>query len=516
MVKVKRALISVSNKTGIVDFARELKEFGVEIISTGGTAKVLREAGVEVVEVSSVTGFPEILEGRVKTLHPVISAGILADKTKESHLKQLEELNIKPIDMIVVNLYPFKEIIAKEGVTLEEAIENIDIGGPTMLRAAAKNYNSVVVIVNHHRYTEILEEMKKNDGSISTETCFDLAKEVFEHTADYDETIHHYLIGKEAEEFPSLLTFHFEKIQDLRYGENPHQRAAYYREIGADKYSLVYGEQLHGKELSFNNILDMESGWGLVKTFKVPACVIIKHTNPCGVALGKNLVEAYQKAYECDSVSAFGGVVAVNEVVTEELARLLTEVFYEIVIAPAFIEEALEILMEKKNLRLIYMGEERVRVSPTGKDLKRIDGGLLLQDYDVIQDSREEMKVVTKVQPTKEEWENLLFSWQVARYVKSNAIVLAKGLTTVGVGAGQMSRIDSMKIALEKSGEKARGSVLASDAFFPFRDVVDLAAKAGIKAIIQPGGAMRDQDSIDACNENGLAMVFTGKRHFKH
>ncbi len=513
-LKIKRALVSVSNKQGIIDFCRELSSLGVEIISTGGTAETLKKAGVPVTEVSAVTGFPEILGGRVKTLHPTILGGILADKDKDSHLEELEKLGIAPIDLVVVNLYPFKEVTSKPGVSMEEAIENIDIGGVTLIRAAAKNYRSVAVLVDNHRYDEIIAELKKNNCSLSEETRYELAKEAFEHTADYDETIHHFFIG-DSLGFPALLNLHFEKVQDLRYGENPHQRAALYREIGAPRYTLVHGEQLHGKDLSYNNILDMDAAWATVREFEEPACVIVKHTNPCGVAVAPNLLKAYEKAYACDPVSAFGGIVALNREVDEEIAKKLAEVFYEIVLAPAFLEEALEILVQKKNLRLIYMGEDHPG-GFWGEEYRRIEGGLLVQEYDLIRETRSEMRVPTKRKPTEEEWRDLLFAWKVAKNVKSNTIVLAKDLATVGIGAGQMSRIDAFWIASRKSNGRDRGAVLASDAFFPFPDVVEAAAQVGVTAIIQPGGAMRDEESIEACNKHGIAMVFTGRRHFRH
>ncbi len=514
LLKIRRAVVSVSNKQGIVDFARGLKEFGVEIISTGGTGRTLKEAGIEVTEVSEITKFPEILEGRVKTLHPLIFGGILANREKDLHLKEMEEMGIPSIDMVVVNLYPFKEVTSKPDVSMEEAIENIDIGGVALLRAAAKNYRSCVVVCDYHRYDEIIDEMRKRKGAVSLETSFDLAKEAFEHTADYDETIHHFLAGKE-DEFPSIYSIHLEKVQDLRYGENPHQKAALYREIGSPRWTLVQGEQLHGKELSFNNILDMDAAWLCVKEFSEPACVIVKHTNPCGVGMGKNLIEAYDKALASDPVSAFGGIVALNRVLEEELAKKIAERFYEIVVAPAFVEEALEVLMQKKNLRLIYMGEDE-RPRYYGRDYRRVEGGLLVQDYDLVKEERSQMKVVTEREPTKKEWRDLLFTWKVARHVKSNAIVLGKNLATVGVGAGQMSRIDAFWLAAKKAGERKKGSVLASDAFFPFSDVVEAAASEGITAIIQPGGALRDQESIDVANKAGIAMVFTGRRHFRH
>lgn len=513
-LKVKRAVVSVSNKQGVVEFCRELTNLGVEIISTGGTAETLKKAEIPVTDVSAVTGFPEILEGRVKTLHPAILAGILANKDKVAHLEELEKLSIAPIDLVVVNLYPFKEVTSKPEVAMEEAIENIDIGGVTLIRAAAKNYRSVAVLVDNHRYDEIVAELKQNDGFLSEETRYELAKEAFEHTADYDETIHHFFIG-DSLGFPALLNLHFEKVQDLRYGENPHQKAALYREIGAPRYTLVYGEQLHGKDLSYNNILDMDAAWAAVREFEEPACVIVKHTNPCGVAVASDLLKAYEKAYACDSVSAFGGIVALNREVDEEIAKKLAEVFYEIILAPAFLEEGLEILVQKKNIRLIYMGEDHPG-GFWGEEYRRIEGGLLVQDYDVVREERDEMTVPTERKPTEEEWKDLLFAWKVAKNVKSNTIVLAKDLATVGIGAGQMSRIDAFWIASRKSNGRDRGAILASDAFFPFPDVVEAAAQVGVTAIIQPGGAMRDEESIEACNKHGLAMVFTGRRHFKH
>lgn len=519
MVKIKRALMSVSNKRGLVDFAKGLTKFKIEIISTGGTAKALKDAGIAVTEVSKVTGFPEMLDGRVKTLHPKVHGGILALRGKKEHLEQLKEAEIDPIDMVVVNLYPFKETIAKSDATLEEAIENIDIGGPAMIRSAAKNHASVAVIVDPARYDEVLAEMKKNKGSLSEKTLFELAKDAFEHTAEYDEAIYHYLAGVEGgeAEFPSLLNLAFEKVQDLRYGENPHQKAAYYREIGAPPHSLVHAQQLHGKDLSYNNILDMDGAWNAVSEFQIPACVIVKHTNPCGAAVAKDVATAYDKAYSCDPVSAFGGIIAVNRVVDENLAKKIATVFYEIIIAPAYLEEALEILMAKKDLRIMYIGEERDSGNHL-KDLRRVGGGLLVQDFDVSHEDRDEMKVVSRKHPTEAEWEDLLFGWKVAKHVKSNAIVFTKGLQTIGIGAGQMSRIDSVKIAASKAGGKAKckAACMASDAFFPFRDVVDEAAKVGISAIIQPGGSIRDKEVIAAADEHKMKLVFTGKRHFKH
>jgi phosphoribosylaminoimidazolecarboxamide formyltransferase/IMP cyclohydrolase len=514
MVKIRRAIISVSDKKGLAELGKELNELGIEIISTGGTASYLRDNGVPVTEVSEITGLPEMLDGRVKTLHPAIVGGILADRSKEEHLKQLEENGFKPIDLVVCNLYPFKETITREGVTIEEAVEQIDIGGVTLIRAAAKNHKYVAVVVDPLDYGELIKLLKENNSSIPEEFLFKMARKAFMYTADYDDTIYEFF-KEETDEFPELLTLHFEKVYDLRYGENPHQRASFYRDLDAPDGSLATAKQLHGKELSFNNLLDLDAAWRLVNEFEVPAVAIIKHNNPCGVGIGSNPLEAYKKAFESDPLSAFGGIVAINRPVDEELAKELIENFYELVAAPAFLEEALEILMQKKNLRIMYMGEHRPRTA-FKKDFKRVCGGLLLQDYDIKDITRADLKVVTERKPTEEEIENLLFAWKVVKHVKSNAIVLAKNLATVGIGAGQMSRIDSVKIAVAKAGERAENSVMASDAFFPFADSVEEAAKAGVSAIIQPGGSIRDQESIDTANKLGLAMVFTGVRHFRH
>ncbi len=514
MVKIRRALISVSDKRGVVEFAKGLREFGVEIISTGGTARTLEDAGVPVKKVSQITKFPEILNGRVKTLHPLIHGALLADRSKKSHLNTLKEHGIEPIDLVVVNLYPFTETISRKGVTLAEAIEQIDIGGPSTIRSAAKNFESVGVVVQPERYDEVLTEMRRGNGSLSRETRLDLAIDAFRHTAHYDEAIYHYL-ARDVEEFPRLLDLSFEKIQDLRYGENPHQKAAFYREIGAPPRSLVYAQQLHGKEPSFNNILDLDAAWSLVCEFTVPAAVVIKHTNPCGVGLAGDICTAYDRAYASDPISAFGGIVALNRVVDEALAKKLASTFLEAIIASAYLEEALEILTQKKNLITMYMGEEREPIVGL-KDIKRVEGGVVVQDVDRIQEDRGEMKVMTKIHPSEKQWDDLLFAWRVAKHVKSNAIVLAKDLATVGVGAGQMSRVDAAGIAFKKAGERAKNSSLASDAFFPFRDAVDLAAEAGVKAIIQPGGSIRDDKIIAAADEHKIAMVFTGRRHFKH
>lgn len=511
--KIKQALISVSDKRGIVDFARTLAEkWNVKIISTGGTATQIREAGIEVTDVSAVTKFPEMLDGRVKSMHPHIAAAILADRRQDGHMAQLAAAGIEPIDLIVVNLYPFAATIAKPGVTLDDAIENIDIGGPTLIRAAAKNFEGVGVVVGPERYAEVLAELDKGEGSLGREFRFNLAVEAFRHTADYDETIYEYL--EKREEFPNLLKLVFSKVQDLRYGENPHQRAAYYRDENAPVSSLAGAQKLHGKELSYNNILDLDSAWALAKEFKQPAVVVIKHNNPCGVALADDVTEAYQRAYGADSVSAFGGVVAFNREVEAPVAEKMASVFLEAVVAPAFQEPALEILTKKKDIRLLDINSQGN--GETSWDLRKVDGGLLIQETDGIAEKKDSMQVATEKAPTEEQWLDLLFAWKCAKHVKSNAIVLAKGQQTVGIGAGQMSRVDAVDLAVKKAGDKVAGAVLASDAFFPFRDAVDAAAKAGVKAIIEPGGSLRDEEVIAAANEHGLAMVFTGKRHFRH
>lgn len=511
----KRAIISVSNKTGVVELARELVEVGYEVVSTGGTFKVIKEAGIEATYVTEITGFPEILEGRVKTLHPNVHGGILAKRTPE-HLAQLEELNIVPIDLVVVNLYPFKETIAKPDVTLEDAIENIDIGGPTMVRAAAKNYKDVAIIVNPERYSVVIDQLKTT-GQINETTRLSLAAEAFTHTAEYDTYISGYLKGVAGSdgEFPEALMLKGEKIQDLRYGENPHQKAVFYREVGAKGASIGTAKQLHGKELSFNNIIDINAALELVREFEQPAAVVIKHTNPCGTAIGNTLVEAYKKAFDADAVSAFGGIVGLNREVDKATAEELSKPFLEAIIAPSFAQEALDILTKKANVRLLETGD---LAQPQNKsyDIKKVNGGILLQDIDLGMVNLADLQVVTERKPDEAELEELLFAWKVVKHVKSNAIVVSKDKQSIGVGAGQMNRVGSANIAFEQAGDKCQGAVLASDAFFPFRDTIDQAAKAGIKAIIQPGGSMRDEESIQAANEHGITMVFTGMRHFKH
>jgi phosphoribosylaminoimidazolecarboxamide formyltransferase / IMP cyclohydrolase len=510
---MKRALISVSDKTGILEFAHELQALGVEIISTGGTAKMLAEKGVKVTGISEVTGFPEILDGRVKTLHPNIHSGLLAIRDKEEHRQEIEELGIQPIDLVVVNLYPFRETISKSNVTYEEAIENIDIGGPTMLRSAAKNHAFVTVVIDALDYPTILNEMK--NGGVTIETKRRLAAKVFRHTAAYDSLISNYLTKQIGEEWPDQYTVTFEKAQDLRYGENPHQKAAFYRNPLAKSGTLSTAEQLHGKELSYNNINDADAALKLVKEFDQPAVVAVKHTNPCGVGIGNTISDAYQKAYESDPVSIFGGIIAANRKVDRPTAERMKEIFLEIIMAPDFDEEALAVLKEKKNLRLLRVGDVRKEPVPE-RLISTVSGGVLIQEEDVKQISSEDLRVVTERKPAEEEMEQLLFAWKVVKHVKSNAIVLTKDYQTIGVGAGQMNRVGSAKIAIEQAGAKAIGSFLASDAFFPMSDTVEEAAKAGITAIIQPGGSIRDEESIEAANKHGIAMVFTCIRHFKH
>ncbi len=511
-MSINRALISVSDKTGLVEFARGLKKHGVTILSTGGTAKALEEAGIDVVKVSDVTGFPEILDGRVKTLHPKIHGGLLARRDLSDHLDQLKEHQIDPIDLVVVNLYPFQETIAKPDVSFEDAIENIDIGGPSMIRSAAKNMASVAVVVHPDRYSEVLKEMDKTEGSVGDDMRRDLAREAFEHTADYDEAIYEFL--ETDHDFPPTLKLVFEKVEDLRYGENPHQRAAYYRDEMAPPGALVHAQQLHGKALSFNNILDFDAAWSIINEFDEPGAVVIKHNNPCGVCVGREVGEAFKRAFDADSLSAFGGVVAINQTVDVNLAKQLTEPFLEGIIATGFDEDALAVLTHKPNLRLLAAPE--VPYAAENRDIKRVQGGILIQDADTLTESLDDMEVVTTARPTDDDWRDLIFAWRVAKHVKSNAIVLAKEMTTAGVGAGQMSRVDATSLAVKKAGDAVEGTVLASDAFFPFPDAVVTAAVAGIKAIIQPGGSIRDEEMIAAANKHGIPMVFTGSRHFRH
>jgi len=511
---MKRALISVSDKSGVVDFARELDRLGYEIVSTGGTAKILREAGVPVTYISDVTGFPEILDGRVKTLHPRVHGGILAMRTP-GHLAQLKEQNITPIDLVAVNLYPFRETVAKPGVTLDESIENIDIGGPAMVRAAAKNYRYVLVVVNPGRYQSVVEAIANN--KVDDEFRLDLAREAFAHTAAYDSAISAYLNGlKETEgQFSNLWQKQFELVQVLRYGENPHQQAAFYRDPSVTGACVGQAVQLHGKELSYNNILDLNSAFEAVREFEETAVVIVKHNNPCGVACAPNLVDAYIAAYEGDPVSAFGGIVACNTKVDAATAGEMAKIFLEAVIAPDYDDDALSILKQKKDLCILKTGP--VGATPSDRyDLRKVNGGLLVQTIDLGVVDGDKLKTVTKRSPSKEEMEDLLFAMTVVKHVKSNAIVVAKNKKVLGVGAGQMNRVTSARIALAHAGEAARGAVLASDAFFPFPDTLEEAVKAGITAVIQPGGSLRDNESIAVADANNIAMIFTGMRHFKH
>lgn len=520
MNKIKRVIISVSDKEGISNFATGLQDFDVEILSTGGTAKQLRDAGVKVMDISEYTGSPEILDGRVKTLHPKIYGGVLALRDNDTHLQQMAENEIEPIDMIVVNLYPFEEVIKKEDVDLMEAIENIDIGGPTMLRAAAKNYQYVTIVTHPEDYKELLKELKKNKGSISPDTNFRLAVKAFSYVSRYDAAISNFLgaIDQNGEhtKFPPSLTIHMDKKMKLRYGENPHQEGSFYVQSGFEEACISNSTQLQGKELSLNNIYDTDAALEVVKDFSETACVVVKHNNPCGVATDESVFEAFLKAKACDPVSSFGGIVAFNREVDEATASELAGMFLEVVIAPGFSEKALEVLSSKRNLRVMKTPELPLK-SNAGLDFKKVIGGALIQDRDTgIDKDFDNMKVLTKRKPTDEELSALKFGWKVCKHVKSNAIVFAREGQTVGIGAGQMSRVDSVKIATIKAELPTKGTVLASDAFFPFRDGVDEAAKAGITAIIQPGGSIRDQEIIDACDEHGIAMVFTGFRHFKH
>lgn len=511
----KRALLSVSDKTGIVDFAKELEALGYEIISTGGTASALSNGGVAVTEVSEITGFPECLDGRVKTLHPMVHAGILAMRDNPEHMKQLEKLNVTPIDIVAINLYPFKKTILKEDVAFEEAIENIDIGGPTMIRAAAKNWQDVCVVVSPEDYKTVIDGLKS--GKMTREHKLSLAWKVFEHTANYDAMIAAYLRRKTGVPFPETITFTYEKAQDLRYGENPHQDAAFYKDAaGHYDGTLAAAEQLWGKELSYNNINDTNGALDVLKEFPEKPCAVgVKHANPCGVGLGETIFEAYTKAYNADPVSIYGGIVALNRPCDEKTAAELSKIFLEIVVAPEFDEAALQILKGKKNIRLLRLPEIMRKNTPDMLDFKKVAGGLLVQKLDCSVFGAQ-LGVVTKRAPTDEEMEALEFGWRVVKHAKSNAIVLSKDGRTVGVGPGQTNRITALELAIKYAGENAPGSVMASDAFFPFSDCVEAAARAGVTAIIQPGGSIHDEDSIKACDEHGIAMVFTGMRHFKH
>lgn len=520
LVAVKRALISVSDKTGIVEFAQALHTQGVEILSTGGTFKLLTENKIPAIEVSDYTGFPEMMDGRVKTLHPKVHGGILGRRGIDEGV--MTQHGINAIDMVVVNLYPFEKTVANKECSLEDAVENIDIGGPTMVRAAAKNHAHVNIVVNASDYATILAEMKANNGSTSLKTRFDLAIKAYEHTAAYDGAIANYfgrLVEGGSTDFPRTFNTQFIKAQEMRYGENPHQKAAFYVEKNPQEVGIASAKQLQGKELSYNNVADTDAALETVKTFSEPACVIVKHANPCGVAVAESIKHAYDLAYSTDSESAFGGIIAFNRELDAETAKAIVErQFVEVIIAPSVSAEAIEIVKAKQNVRLLATGEwNTVRVK--GLDYKRVNGGLLVQERDDGIITESDLKIVTQRAPTAAEIQDLLFAWKVAKFVKSNAIIYAKNKHTIGVGAGQMSRVNSARIAAikaEHAGLQVAGSVMASDAFFPFRDGIDNAAKVGIAAVIQPGGSMRDAEVIAAADEHGMAMVFTGMRHFRH
>lgn len=511
MAKVRRALISVWNKRGLIDFARSLNKLGIEIIATGGTTKKLMDAGISAIPVSDITDFPEILGGRVKSMHPVIQAGILALRDSKEHMEQLKKHNIKPIDMVVSNLYPFSEIIKKK-TDLKEVLEFIDIGGPTMIRAAAKNFKHVVVVTNPDQYEKVLEELKKEDVSEKTRT--ELAIEAFKLTAEYDATIDEFLqkhMGIKA--FPDVFSLKFKKTHKLRYGENPHQEGALYKEFTVKEPCVANAKQLNGKKMSYLNYMDANAAFKLVKEFDEPTVAVIKHTSPCGVGCGKTVLEAFEKAYAADPISAFGGVVSCNRKIDVKTANRISEIFFDVLIAPGYEKGALEFLKKRKNLRVLEAGDS---TTPKNYDFVKVDGGLLVQDYDNLVVTEKDLKFVTEKKPTKEQVEAMLFAWKIVKYVKSNGIVLAKDKQTLGIGLGQTSRVGAVEIAIKHAGNKAKGCVMASDGFFPFRDAIDVAAKAGIVVVIEPGGSIRDKEVIDAANELGIAMVFTGVRAFKH
>jgi phosphoribosylaminoimidazolecarboxamide formyltransferase / IMP cyclohydrolase len=520
MAAIKQALLSVSDKTGVVEFARGLAGFGVALISTGGTARLLKEAGLQATEVSDHTGFPEMLDGRVKTLHPKVHGGILARRDVAGHVAALAQAGIRPIDLVVVNLYPFSAAVARPGCTLSEAIENIDIGGPAMVRSAAKNYEHVAVVTDSADYGPVLKEMAAAGGGLSPATRFRLAQKAFSHTAQYDGAISNYLTSLEPSgqrsRFPARMNVHFERVQSLRYGENPHQEAAFYRDLWPAPGSLGAYRQLQGKELSYNNIADADAAWECAKSLKAPACVIVKHANPCGAAVAEEIALAYRKAFATDPTSAFGGIIAFNRTLDAATARAVTQHFVEVVIAPDIAPEAVQALAAKTHVRVL---EVPYAPGANDYDFKRVGGGLLVQTPDSVTIDSAQLKVVTRVHPSDAQKVDLLFAWSVARFVKSNAIVFCGGGQTLGVGAGQMSRVDSARIAAIKAqnaGLALKGSVVASDAFFPFRDALDVVAQCGASAVIQPGGSVRDEEVIAAADEHGIAMVFTGYRHFRH
>ena len=516
-VRIRRALLSASDKRGLVEFARGLSDLGVEIVSTGGTAHELEAEGIESRPVEDYTGFPEILDGRVKTLNPRIYAGLLAVRSDDEHVGTLNDHGVDPIDLVCVNLYPFERVSSRRGVEDDEVIENIDIGGPTLIRAAAKNHAFAAVVVTPESYDAVLGELEENEGKLSLRTRHVLAMEAFAYTARYDAAIARWFAERE-EDFPAQYTRSFEKVLDLAYGENPHQRAAYYAETAARTHLMSMVSKLHGKELSFNNLLDLDAGRRIVDDFELPAVAIIKHTNPCGAAVGAGVNEAFDKALATDPQSAFGGVFCFNRRVDRTLAEKLAGMFVEAVFAPGYDDDALEVLQEKPNVRLLE-NQERRTIPVTEHDVKRVRGGILVQDRDTGMEDREAMQVATMRKPTEEEWGELLFGMRVCKHVRSNAIVLSGGLGTLGVGAGQMSRVDSVRIAIDKAraaGRSLEGAAMASDAFFPFPDGPQAAIEAGVRAIIQPGGSQRDHEVVDACDAAGVAMVFTARRHFRH
>ena len=512
-MKVKRALISVFNKSGVEAFAKGLTEMGVTVISTGGTAKLLKDSGIPVTLVEEVTGFPEMLDGRVKTMHPRLMAGVLARRDVPGHMETIAEHDIEPIDMVVCSLYPFEEVAGRRGVEDQVVIENIDIGGPSMIRAAAKNHAGVAVVTSHEDYDTVLDELRET-GELKYETLRELATRAFHRTAHYDFVIANWFSEAEGD-FPDYLMRDYRKVMELKYGENPHQRAAYYSEVGLRRHLLSRVTQLHGKQLGFNNLYDLDAARAICDEFTLPCVTIIKHNNPCGCALAENLATAYDKALACDPVSAFGSVIAVNRAVDVPLAERLSELFVEVLFAPDYDEAALEILSRKADIRILRT-EERRQTNPGEFDHKRVSGGILVQDMDGDSEERDEMTVATRRHPTEREWGDMIFAFRVAKHVKSNAIVLAKDLATVGVGAGQMSRVDSTRIAIEKARSSLDGAVVGSDAFFPFADAVELAIGSGVSAFMQPGGSKGDEAAVAACDEHGAAMVFTGRRHFLH
>ena len=518
MKSVKRALISVSDKTGVLEFAQKLHALGVEILSTGGTSRLLTQHGVPVKQVSDYTGFPEMMDGRIKTLHPKIHGGILGRRDMKGHMQAMEDHDIEPIDLVAISLYPFENTIGKEDCSITAAIENIDIGGPAMIRSAAKNFDDVTVVVNSKDYSIVLREIEGNGGSVTRKTRMRLSRDAYSHTARYDSLISRYLSSQleDKEDFAPMFQLPFEKVQTLRYGENPHQSAAFYRDSDASSQDIVSAQKIQGKELSFNNIVDLEAAWQLATDFEAGSAVVIKHTNPSGVAVGSNQRETFIKARETDPVSAFGGIIGFNRKVGVDTAEEILKNFVEAVIAPDYEKKALKLFAGKKNIRIMKMPAETSVVGSRVLDFKRVSGGLLIQDKDVISHDPSTLRVVTKKQPGAREMDDLLFAWVVAKHVKSNAIVYARSGEALGIGAGQMSRIDSARLAVEKARRPLKDCVMASDAFFPFRDSVDTAAKSGVSAIIQPGGSIRDEEVIQAADEHGMSMVFTSIRHFKH